>query len=239
MNRHVEALAEEFLGRGHDVRVLAPVDPPGRISRVLHRRRAEPRELPDYLIPLGRTVGFGANGSVSNLAPFPAGGVARPAPRGARRASSTSSTSTSRWCRWSAGTRRLAPRTPVGRHLPRLLDQAGAQLHRQRRSAPAASSTASRPGSPSPRPPPGPAGAGTAATTRSSPTGSTSTPPRAARSSPGEELRILFVGRPEERKGLPILLDRLRRPGRARALPADRDRRRARGRPPLPRRPRD
>ena len=27
VNRHVEALAEEFLGRGHDVRVLAPVDP--------------------------------------------------------------------------------------------------------------------------------------------------------------------------------------------------------------------
>ena len=78
MNRHVEALAEEFLGRGHDVRVLAPVDPPGRVSRALHRAQAEPRELPDYLIPLGRTMGFGANGSVSNLAPFPAGGVVAP-----------------------------------------------------------------------------------------------------------------------------------------------------------------
>jgi phosphatidyl-myo-inositol alpha-mannosyltransferase len=72
VNRHVEALAEEFLGRGHDVRVLAPVDPPGRISRVLHRAQPERRELPDYLVPLGRTAGFGANGSVSNLAPFPA-----------------------------------------------------------------------------------------------------------------------------------------------------------------------
>jgi phosphatidylinositol alpha-mannosyltransferase len=78
VNRHVEALAEEFLGRGHDVRVLAPVDPPGRLSRVLHRAAAEPRELPEYLTPLGRTVGFGANGSVSNLAPFPAGGVLAP-----------------------------------------------------------------------------------------------------------------------------------------------------------------
>jgi phosphatidyl-myo-inositol alpha-mannosyltransferase len=78
VNRHVEALAEEFLGRGHDVRVLAPVDPPGRVSRVLHRAQAERRELPDYLIPLGRTAGFGANGSVSNLAPFPAGGVVAP-----------------------------------------------------------------------------------------------------------------------------------------------------------------
>ena len=78
MNRHVEALAEEFLGRGHDVRVLAPVDPPGRVSRVLHRAPAERLHLPEYLVPLGRTAGFGANGSVSNLAPFPAGGVVAP-----------------------------------------------------------------------------------------------------------------------------------------------------------------
>jgi len=78
VNRHVEALAEEFLRRGHDVRVLAPVDPPGRVSRVLHRAPAEIRDLPDYLVPLGRTAGFGANGSVSNLAPFPAGGVVAP-----------------------------------------------------------------------------------------------------------------------------------------------------------------
>jgi phosphatidylinositol alpha-mannosyltransferase len=34
--------------------------------------------MPDYLVPLGRTMGFGANGSVSNLAPFPLGGVAAP-----------------------------------------------------------------------------------------------------------------------------------------------------------------
>jgi phosphatidylinositol alpha-mannosyltransferase len=78
VNRHVEALAEEFLRRGHDVRVLAPVDPPGRLSRALHRASAERRELPEYLMPLGRTMGFGANGSVSNLAPFPAGGVVAP-----------------------------------------------------------------------------------------------------------------------------------------------------------------
>jgi phosphatidylinositol alpha-mannosyltransferase len=78
VNRHVEALAEEFLRRGHDVRVLAPVDPPGRVSRALHRAPAEARELPEYLTPLGRTAGFGANGSVANLAPFPAGGVVAP-----------------------------------------------------------------------------------------------------------------------------------------------------------------
>jgi phosphatidyl-myo-inositol alpha-mannosyltransferase len=75
VNRHVEALAEEFLGRGHHVRVLAPFDPPGRLSRGLHRAAPESREAPDYLIPLGRTVGIPSNGAVSNLAPFPAGGI--------------------------------------------------------------------------------------------------------------------------------------------------------------------
>jgi len=74
----VEALAEEFLGRGHYVRVLAPFDPPGRLSRVLHRAEPESREIPDYLIPLGRTAGFPSNGAISNLAPFPAGGVVAP-----------------------------------------------------------------------------------------------------------------------------------------------------------------
>jgi phosphatidyl-myo-inositol alpha-mannosyltransferase len=75
VNRHVEALAEELLGRGHHVRVLAPFDPPDRLSRIAHRAPAQPRELPDYLIPLGRTVGIGANGAVSNVSLSPAGGV--------------------------------------------------------------------------------------------------------------------------------------------------------------------
>ncbi len=62
MNRHVEALAEEFLSRGHYVGVLAPFDPPGR---ALHGAEPELRETPDYLVPLGCTAGFPANGVVS------------------------------------------------------------------------------------------------------------------------------------------------------------------------------
>ncbi|HEY7456667.1 MAG TPA: lysylphosphatidylglycerol synthase domain-containing protein [Solirubrobacterales bacterium] len=77
VNRHVEALAGELLRRGDDVRVLAPVDPPDRLSRALHRAPAERRELPEYLVPLGRTVGIGANGAVSNLSLSPGGGFAR------------------------------------------------------------------------------------------------------------------------------------------------------------------
>jgi phosphatidyl-myo-inositol alpha-mannosyltransferase len=71
VNRHVEALADQFLARGDDVRVLAPWDPPDRLSSVLHRAPASQRSRPDYLVPLGRTIGFGANGAVSNLSPSP------------------------------------------------------------------------------------------------------------------------------------------------------------------------
>lgn len=72
VTRHIEALAGQFDAAGHDVRVLAPFDPSDRLAARLHRGAApEPREVPDFLVPLGRTVGFGANGAVSNLAIAP------------------------------------------------------------------------------------------------------------------------------------------------------------------------
>jgi phosphatidyl-myo-inositol alpha-mannosyltransferase len=72
VNRHIEALAQCFIEGGHHVRVLAPYDPPGRFSTVLHRG-AKPQtvEVPDYLVPLGRTAGFKANGAVSNISITP------------------------------------------------------------------------------------------------------------------------------------------------------------------------
>jgi phosphatidyl-myo-inositol alpha-mannosyltransferase len=75
VNKHVEALAEEFISRGDHVRVLAPWDPPGFVSRRLHRSQPELREAPDYLIPLSRTIGIGANGAVSNISAFPDGPI--------------------------------------------------------------------------------------------------------------------------------------------------------------------
>jgi len=59
VNRHVEALAEEFLGRGHHVRVLAPFDPPDR-SGACFTVRPRRRERSRHLVPLGRTAGFAA-----------------------------------------------------------------------------------------------------------------------------------------------------------------------------------
>ena len=204
MNRHVEALAEEFIGRGHDVRVLAPFDPPGRVSRVLHRAPAEAGKLPDYLLPLGRTVGFNANGSVSNLAPFPAGGVR--APRRAVREGDFDVIHVHEpvvpLVGWNAT---LASRTPVvgtfhtysTKPVPNYIASAvGARRVFNRLSARIAVSEAA------------------AWTGRRWFGGDYTIIPNgvdveaAPRTpvGPAEELRLLFVGRPEERKGLPILL---------------------------------
>ncbi|HEX2264705.1 MAG TPA: glycosyltransferase [Solirubrobacterales bacterium] len=204
MNRHVEALAEEFLGRGHDVRVLAPVDPPGRLSRALHRAPAEPRELPEYLTPLGRTMGFGANGSVSNLAPFPMGGVV--APRRLVRAGEFDVIHVHEplvpLVGWNAtlgardpvvGTFHAYSTKPVPNHIGNVL---GARRMFNRLAARIAVSEAA------------------AWTGRRWFGGEYTIIPNGVDveaapkqpKAPGSDLRILFVGRPEERKGLPILL---------------------------------
>ena len=72
VTRHIEGLATQFLDAGHEVRVLAPFDPPDKLSARLHRgAHPQARELPDYVVPLGRTFGFPANGAVSNIAATP------------------------------------------------------------------------------------------------------------------------------------------------------------------------
>jgi len=72
VTRHIEALAAQLLAEGHHVRVLTPYDPPDRRSARLHRGVwPQEREMPDHLIPLGRTVGYPFNGAMSNLAGTP------------------------------------------------------------------------------------------------------------------------------------------------------------------------
>lgn len=72
VTRHIEALAGRFLETGHEVRVLAPHDPDDRRARWLHRGATPaPRPIPDYVVPLGRTIGFPANGAVSNVSVYP------------------------------------------------------------------------------------------------------------------------------------------------------------------------
>ncbi|HTW11830.1 MAG TPA: glycosyltransferase [Solirubrobacteraceae bacterium] len=77
MTRHIEALARQYLAQGHKVRVLSPYDPADTTAALMHRgARPQPSEPPEYLISLGRTVGFKANGAVSNLS-FTPGGIAK------------------------------------------------------------------------------------------------------------------------------------------------------------------
>jgi phosphatidyl-myo-inositol alpha-mannosyltransferase len=72
VGRHAEALVRELSAQGNEVRLLAPYDPVDRLARVTHRGASpEPRPVPDFLIPLGRTVGLPMNGAISNLSFFP------------------------------------------------------------------------------------------------------------------------------------------------------------------------
>src|SRR5215217_5526811 len=72
VTRHIEALAAELFAAGHEVRVLAPFDRDDRRAALLHRgARPQPREVPEWLVPLGPTLGWPSNGAVSNLAPTP------------------------------------------------------------------------------------------------------------------------------------------------------------------------
>src|SRR4051794_9347113 len=72
VTRHIEALSEELLRQGHDARVLSPFDPPDQLSARLHRgARPMDRETPENFVSLGRTVGYKSNGSISNMASFP------------------------------------------------------------------------------------------------------------------------------------------------------------------------
>ncbi len=74
VGRHVEALAGELIERGDDVRLFAPYDPDDRRACAMHRgARPEQRPAPDHLVSLGRTVGIPANGAVSNLSFTPHG----------------------------------------------------------------------------------------------------------------------------------------------------------------------
>ena len=203
VNRHVEALAEEFLGRGHHVRVLAPFDPPDRLSKALHRGPAEVREAPDYLVEVGRSVGFGANGAVSNLSAFPEGVTAtRRELRDGRYDVVHIHEPIAPLVGWDAALSSPAPAVgtfhaystkALPNHVASLL---GARRVFNRLSARIAVSEAAAwtgrrwfggryeivpngvdlnaaPGGPKP---------------------------------PSDELRLVFVGRPEERKGLPVLL---------------------------------
>ena len=206
MNRHSQALAEHLIERGNEVKVLAPWDPPDRLSRTLHRG-APPRRrpMPDYLIPLGPDGRAGgqrrglqrhrlprrrhddAQGAAGRgLRRRPRAGAALPDPRLGRL---------------------LVPGRPGRRHLPCLRAELLHQQHGERLRRPPQVQPAERQdrrlgGGRVDRP----------ALVRGQLRGdSQRRRPRCRRgrrhaAADESELRLLFVGRDEARKGLPVLL---------------------------------
>ena len=53
---HSEHQAAALRRRGHDVKILMGNDPPGRLTRLLHPRSGRHGELPEGIIPVGRSV---------------------------------------------------------------------------------------------------------------------------------------------------------------------------------------
>ena len=72
VTRHIEALAVELEAAGQEARILAPFDPDDALAWATHRgARPQSIDPPRQLVRLGRTMGFPANGAISNLAATP------------------------------------------------------------------------------------------------------------------------------------------------------------------------
>jgi phosphatidylinositol alpha-mannosyltransferase len=64
---HSENQAAALRARGHEVSILMGHDPPGAFTRFLHPRSGRHGNLPPGVIPLGRSVVVPANGSLPNI----------------------------------------------------------------------------------------------------------------------------------------------------------------------------
>jgi phosphatidylinositol alpha-mannosyltransferase len=64
---HSEHQAAALRSRGHEVKLIMGNDPPGHLTRMLHPRTGRDGELPEEIIPVGRSVVVPANGSLPNI----------------------------------------------------------------------------------------------------------------------------------------------------------------------------
>ena len=69
---HAEEQAAALESLGITTRILIGTDPPGTLSRFLHPRSGRSDEPPDRVIPLGRSVIVAANASLANIVLSPA-----------------------------------------------------------------------------------------------------------------------------------------------------------------------
>jgi len=64
---HSENQAAALRARGHEVKIVMGHDPPGALTRLLHPRSGRHGDLPPGIIPVGRSVVTPANGSLPNI----------------------------------------------------------------------------------------------------------------------------------------------------------------------------
>jgi phosphatidyl-myo-inositol alpha-mannosyltransferase len=64
---HSENQAAALRARGHDVKIMMGHDPPGALTRFLHPRSGRHGQLPPDVIAVGRSVVVPANGSLPNI----------------------------------------------------------------------------------------------------------------------------------------------------------------------------
>ena len=64
---HSENQAVALRARGHEVKLVMGHDPPGLQTRLLHPRSGRHGDLPSEIIPVGRSVVVPANGSLPNI----------------------------------------------------------------------------------------------------------------------------------------------------------------------------
>ncbi|HEY3921666.1 MAG TPA: glycosyltransferase family 4 protein [Gaiellaceae bacterium] len=64
---HSENQAAALRARGHEVKIVMGHDPPGALTRFLHPRSGRHGQLPVGIIPVGRSVVVPANGSLPNI----------------------------------------------------------------------------------------------------------------------------------------------------------------------------
>jgi phosphatidylinositol alpha-mannosyltransferase len=64
---HADHQARALFELGHDARIIIGNDPPGVLTAALHPRKGRHETPPPYVIPVGRSVIIPANGSLSNI----------------------------------------------------------------------------------------------------------------------------------------------------------------------------
>jgi phosphatidyl-myo-inositol alpha-mannosyltransferase len=67
VQEHADLQARALRRLGHDARIVMGHDPPGRLTWLLHPKQGRHTPPPDYVIPVGRSVIVPANASLPNI----------------------------------------------------------------------------------------------------------------------------------------------------------------------------